>query len=434
MSINSIYNNPPINTGNNANYKNYNNPDEEEILFNASSKTTWVDDACNAINSLTPQFVYDLAPKSFALTTESSYDFIIDNKLAFESLPRTADGNLDVEKIKSSLAKSTDLITQQNNQAEEMLNYGIYKDAINNTTLLVALLGPEVANVVTSLGGDYIPDWATEGVSMFDADLKTVLEIIEDSGIDLSEYGVNDIVDILDIKTSYEIQEEIKIQEDGLKELENFEIKNDEDAIEFLNKYLELTGTSFFCDSIDECYEIQQDENISDYHKINAYQEACGNSNILTHAQKNNLLTNIIYDIGIKYLIPVAINKINTIPTKIISTALPTVIEASEVATQNREDGQIANLRNFDFDTVIKILSEGFVDGAFVNLGGLGIFTQPKGTTIGTRAKGSGAKNGIRALSNEIAKYTFKGAIPNYSSWEKFLLTSLVPGSGIFVN
>lgn len=407
---------------------------EDTEFYNGSQidKITWVDDVYDVINTVSdstvPDWAYGLAPKGFILQTESGYDFIADNELAFESLPRTEDGELDVAKIQSSLATSVSLITERNNEATEMLDYGIYRDAINNTSLLVALLGPEVANLVTTLGGDSIPDWATNGISLFDIDLNTLLNILEEADIDLSDYGINDVVDFTDIKTSYEIADEIKAQEEGLAELQNFEIKNDEDAEEFLDRYLELTGTSFFCENIDECQKLFEDENASEKAKTKVYQQACGNSNALTDAQKNQLATNICYDVGIRYLIPVAINKIDTIPTKIISTALPTVIEATEVATQGREEDEVINLRNLNYETVIDILAEGAIDGLMVNIGsqieyGDGFINKTKGRTI---------KSGVTKAANLVSKAAVKGAVPNYSSWWKAVLTTLVPGSGTF--
>lgn len=399
---------------------------------NKANNPNWVDGvyngANNVIDAITPNFAYQWIPKGILLQTESKYDFTIDNKLAFESLPRTQDGELDVDKIQASLETSLNLISEQNKEAIEMLDYGIYKDAINNTNLMVALLGPEVANVVTSLGGDSIPDWATEGISLFDLDLNTLLTIFEEAGINLSDYGIDDIVDFLDIKTSHEIIDEIKTQEEGFAELKNFEIKSDEDAKEFLDKYLALTGTSFFCENIDECQKLYENEDSSEKDKIKAYQKACGNSNALVDAQKNQIMTNICYDVGIKYVVPTIINKIETIPTKIISTALPTVIEATEVATQGRKDGEVINLRNLDYKSVVNILAEGGIDGLMVNVGPMLGYSDK----FIKKVAGKSVKTGAVQVANLASKAAVKAVVPNYSSWWKAAITFLIPGSGLF--
>jgi len=389
---------------------------------------TWVDDVYNSINSSTPDIAYEKAPKSFSLQTESAYDFTNDNELAFDKLPRTKDGKIDTAKVKESLKKSTKLITDQNKQAEEMMDYGIYREAINNSSLLVAMLGPEVANLVTSLGGDKIPDWAKEGVSLFDLDLNSILKILEEAGLDAEEYGINDIVDFTDIKTNDEIMANIKAQEKGLSELENFEINNDEDAKEFLEKYSELTGTSFFCDEIDKCDKLYKDKKSSEKDKLKAYQKACGSSKNLTDAQKNNIMTDVCYNVGFRYLIPVAINKIDSIPTKIISTALPTYIELAETSTKNKEDDEIVNLRNLDYKTLITILSEGAVEGLFVNLSG----SINYGKGLKNKVTGKAKTGGIKTVLNWISKAGVKSVTPNYSSWGKAALTTFIPGSGAF--
>ena len=399
---------------------------DEENLFEFSDvdyqkQVSLVDDVYNFLNTTVPDIVLEKVPKSYSLQTESAYDFIVDNELAFEQLPRTEDGKIDVVEIKSALEKSVSLITEQNNQAQEIMDYGIYREAINNTNLLVALLGPEVANVVLTYGGDDVPSWAKEGISIF--------QIINDDVMNPKNEALADIKDFLDVKTSVEIREKIDSQETALEKLKNFEINDEEDARKFLEAYLNLTGTSFFCDKIDQCYELYNTEDSSEKDKIVAYQKACGSSKNLADAQKNRILTDVCYEIGIKYLIPVAINKIDTIPTKIVSTALPTQIELTETATQGREDGQLINFSQFDYNTMVDILAEGAVDGLFVNLNG--VYKNEIG--FKNKAKAKGEKFGMSKILNGISKFSIKSVIPNYSSLDKAILSLLLPGSGAFM-
>ncbi len=338
------------------------NDNKQALTYTADTTTNSIDTINSFLEDLTPEFFERMIPAEYMKFADSAHNLDRDNDLAYKNLPRTADGKVDVLKVKDSLQKAKILIQEQNKKALEEMNYGVYKEAINSVSMLEVFLGPEAADFIKKTAkkdGIDLPEFLTSGVCMFD---NKVLDWLSNDKPEV-------IKEVLEVKSAESIRSDIYNQNESLENLCEFEINTEEDAKIFLNRYLEITGTTFSCEKIENYYEIHNDENAKPEDKLEQFASSCGVSSNYLNATKNKILTNVFYEVGLRTIVPTLINKFSSHPVgKGVSTALPTIIEFVETATLNRAEGEYINLNNFTYDSTMEMLADGAVRGFLINL------------------------------------------------------------------
>lgn len=352
------------------------NDDRCNIEYQADLQVSGVDYVNKFIFDSTPKMEFQgevitpfkWVPEDYLKLGDSKCFCSTDNEEAYINIPRTTDGKIDVEKIKASLQKASEMIKSQNASALEALNYGVYKEAINSTNLLNALLGPELALAIEKVAaaqGCELPDFISADISLFE--LLTEIGKLADGSL-FNSFGTNLIEDLAEVKSVDAIKNDIEKQNASLDELINFNIENDNDVKKFLEAYLNVTGTTFSCEKIDRCYDLKKDENFTNDERFVAYASSCGTSINLVNAKKNEILTNVVYDAGLRYIIPTIIGKIQHPIAKGIAAILPTYISIAESVTQGCAEGDVVNKSNLTYENFINIIGEGGVRGFLVLL------------------------------------------------------------------
>lgn len=307
-------------------------------------------------------------PEQYLKLGDSKLYYSTDNVEAYNNLPRTADGKIDVEKVRDSLQKACGMIKEQNTEALATFNYGVYKEAINSTNLLVGLLGPEMALIIrkaVECQGKEMPAFLTESISAIDA--SAVLGFLLND-VTFDTLGTDLIQEFTDVKRADDIKSKIKNDNVKLGKLLNFNLETEDDVKKFLEAYLEFTGTTFSCEKIDKCYELANDPNSKNVDKFIAFATSCGSSENLADAKKNEIMTNALYNGGIRFVIPSIIGKINHPVAKIIAGVLPTYIGAVETLTEGCGEGAMINKDNITYDKIIDVTTNGLMMGFFVLL------------------------------------------------------------------
>lgn len=328
-----------------------------------NDQSSGVDAFLDIMNWFLPDMAGNAMPEQYLKFGNNANMLRTDRKKALSELPRTKDGKFDMVKIRESLSKAINLIKEENRQAAETLNYGAYRESINSTDLLTAFLGPELAHTIKKKVDD-VPEFLTSGISILNA--TKIFEFVANE-LDSSD-AVKDLACLASVRSANEIKDAIKRQEESLQNLMKFEINNDYDAENFINYYMNITGTAFSCDEIDACSKIYEKPESTNLEKLEAFTKSCGLSENLVDAHKNKIITDVIYGVCLKWIVPFLMNKISNPITKIISTALPTYIEFTETVTKNCPDGQAFNFSQLNYDEVKRILDDGVTKGLIINL------------------------------------------------------------------
>ena len=278
-----------------------------------------------------PEEAFSYMPNKWVKMNDSINYCHTDNQKAYDDLPRTDSGEIDIEKIRSSLSKASELIKAQNELALAEMDYGIYKEALNSTDLITFLFGFEVAQLIreaVEATGVELPKFLTTGVSPF-VMMSEVAKFIEKMSshkgneIKTMENKVGKLAEeFLLIKSNEEIRADIQEQNSALDQLASFEITSEEEAKLFLEAYLQITGTTFSCERIDKFYESQQNPDSSKKEALIDYAASCGASVNYVNAIKNNIATDVAYNVVLRTVLPTILYNIPTPATKIIGLVL----------------------------------------------------------------------------------------------------------------
>lgn len=410
---------------------------EPRIDYSVDLDVKLGDNINNLLVKSTPEEAFHMMPEKYVKLGDSRLYCHTDNIEAYNNLPRTATGEIDIEKVKESLEKATVMIKEQNELALAEIDYGAYKKAINSTDLLTAFLGPEGAHIVKNSGVE-LPNFLLKDVSIIDS-IDGLNEFIIECAVIANKpiedfLPSEDLHDLIGVKSSGKIESNIKKQNDALDRLANFDLQSEEDVKEFLDFYLQITGTTFSCDRIDGCYSKQNDSNCDAQEKMISYAESCGLSTNYVDAQKNAILTNVIFNVGLNYIVPSILYKVKHPVVQGIALLLPTYIPAAEMATKGCDDGEILNLSNFTYDSTIDLLADGaltaflvalpsskFGENIFKNCNFMkNIFTPEKGTFWNKTLTKLGVSKPMKVVGNlsakKVLKETFKFVLPDIST------------------
>lgn len=394
-------------------------------------------DEINAyFNEISPEEVQKWVPEQYLKMGDSSLYCCRNNVEAYNEIPRSSDGKIDTAQIKEALGKAIEMIKAQNEQALQQMSYGIYKEAINSTDLLTGFLGFELAQVVkeTAEATDTeLPAFLTTGVSLFQ-----LTSVIAKGADALTEHvgGNAWAEDLLGVKTKEQIKADIEKQNAALDKLANFDIDSEESIKEFLDSYFEITGTTFSCERIEDCYELKQGTvNSTNGERVQAYAASCGSSSNYVNAMKNEIVTNVAYNVVMRTVLPTVLYNIPTPPTKIIGVCLPTYVDLMETATQGCNEGSMINADNLkDYENITDIIASGSIQGGLVALFASGagqemcsnskfmdlLFGRAKGTLTNNIFTKLGVKIVRNVSLKNIVSTAVKFFIPDYSADDAF--------------
>ncbi len=346
-----------------------------------------------------------------------------------KSLPIKADGTYDIEKIREALNIAVKTIKESNNNMIEQLDsYGIYKKNLNKIDAWILLFGPEIAGVLENAG--LIKEGRTIGIQ----DIMQVPKLLMEIGLDVESEDVSAFCDQFlgsNVKSSFEIIDNLKSQNILLDELLNIDLEAEGGVEELLKVYKYATKTGFSYDSI-KCYESTlSDKNTDGQTKMEKYVYAFGSYENRVDCTMNKMSTGIAYEVLLKYIIPKILS--NCPYTKIVSMFIPLGVEAAETLTAGVKKGQIVNPDALNIGTAMKVAGDGFFHAIIVNGFDMGFFTKyfknipiPKKIQVAEQFKGLKGFKSFKGIWSKFKQWQYKNAYRSARSGVKASTLGLV--------
>ncbi len=269
-------------------------------------------------------------------------------------LPKLPNGDYDTDKIKKSLQIAQKEIFKKNTKAKKLISYGMHRKNINGFNPLLLQHSPIVVHTLEKLG--LLKEKRVETFGMVNKFISWTLDKFGNKKYSCELKSINNE---LNPKSSFAIEDAIKKQNEEMERLLKLPLNNTQDIVHFLNEYKKILGTSFVCENINYAAYLSDNDEVTHEEKIKEYIKAFGLPENYIDAQKNNMMTNILYSTGLKYVLPKMLMKV---PTGVAwAPFVPMVIEAEETVTQGTKENQIINPQKVNSKDATRVLYNGFI-------------------------------------------------------------------------